>query len=85
MAFIALPLKDHKIERKQAPLKTKHSELERGMLWKSEPGDIALREVGGGAGWTAAETKGARTEHALTNMAHPMDDGVGILDTLVSF
>lgn len=33
----------------------------------------------------AVETTGARTEHALTNLAHRMDAGVGVLDTLVSF
>lgn len=53
------------------------------MLWKSEPGDIALRE--GEEEVMAVETMGARTEHALTNLAHRTDAGVGVLDTLVSF
>lgn len=35
MASTALPLKYHKTETKQAPLKRSHTEMERGVLWRS--------------------------------------------------
>lgn len=66
------------------------------MLWKqsleTSPSGEGGREWRDGVGvcdgcreCVMAAHTGARTEHVLTNLAHPTDAGVEILDTLVSF